>query len=157
MPCLFLLLHLAPGFLRPVTVVMMAAHTAQHDFLSADRAVDFVAMFFDTPHQSAFCVTMGAILSHKVSSFFQLRVVKPLPLGITPPHLLCPTFRILCVPVYQKSGYPLGIRSFGLCAARDSNHQIPQSSGLWAAPARRRRTSQFAKGKLQRVPSGGPP
>ena len=56
------------------------------------------------------------------------------------------------LPAYQKIQTPFGVWIF--CCRWDSNHYIPQSGGLWAAPAGRRRTLQFANGKLQRVPSG---
>ena len=58
------------------------------------------------------------------------------------------------LPAYQKIQTPFGVWFF--CCRWDSNHYIPQSGGLWAAPAGRRRTLQFSKGKLQRVPSGLP-
>ena len=58
------------------------------------------------------------------------------------------------LPAYQKSRYPFGYLLFCLCRGRDSKDKIPQSGGLWAAPAGGCRTLQFANGKLQRVPSG---
>ena len=58
------------------------------------------------------------------------------------------------LPAYQKIQTPFGVWIF--CCRWDSNHYIPQSGGLWAAPAGGCRTLQFANGKLQRVPSGLP-
>ena len=56
----------------------------------------------------------------------------------------------------KKADTHLGICFFDLFRGRDSKDKIPQSGGLWAAPAGRRRTLQFANGKLHRVPSGLP-
>src|SRR5699024_2351770 len=56
------------------------------------------------------------------------------------------------LPAYQKIQTPFGVWIF--CCRWDSKDKIPQSGGLWAAPAGGCRTLQFANGKLQRVPSG---